>query len=122
MRPFQPAKAIDQITDLKVIRRFVDKLGQIGDECWQWYAGHDKNGYGQFWYNGRSHWAHRISYAIFNGGIPDGLTIDHKCFNTLCVNPKHVQLMTHPENCGRHKETESCTSCTQETLTVPSPN
>jgi len=55
-------------------------------------------GYGQFSVNGKNRLAHRASYEMFCGEIPKNLTIDHKCRNPLCVNPKHLEAVSMREN------------------------
>lgn len=76
------------------------KIEQRGaDECWPWIASHSK-GYGAFRYGDKQYKAHRVIYAITNGGIdwsaPDsnyakGFVL-HTCDNSLCCNPKHLYL------------------------------
>lgn len=64
--------------------------------CWIWTA--SRIGlYGNFWLNGRGY-AHRGSYQLFKGPIPDGLEIDHLCRVQLCVNPAHLEAVTQREN------------------------
>lgn len=45
--------------------------------------------------------AHRLAYARVNGAIPEGLEIDHVCRNKQCVNPLHLEAVTHNENIRR---------------------
>jgi hypothetical protein len=45
--------------------------------------------------------AHRLSYEIHKGPIPDGLVIDHLCRVRACVNPEHLEPVTHHENIAR---------------------
>ena len=70
--------------------------------CWEWTRGRDKNGYG-FVTGGGSKLAHRVSYEVFVGPIPEGLTLDHLCRNTSCINPDHLEPVTHRENVLRGK-------------------
>lgn len=72
--------------------------------CWLWLGHLNNNGYGRFQASEKAkgtYYAHRISYEHFNGEIPDGKQIDHLCRVRCCVNPKHLQAVTHQENLGR---------------------
>ena len=72
---------------------------QSPDECWEWQGYTNDSGYGQFRCgNGALLRAHRISYEIHKGAIPDGLIILHKCDNPRCVNPDHLSVGTHADN------------------------
>lgn len=69
----------------------------ITDSCWLWLGG-KKNGYGQFKLCGKHVFAHRLSYEIHKGFIPNGLIIDHLCRRRDCVNPYHLEAVTAKEN------------------------
>lgn len=61
--------------------------------CWEWEGYVKKeNGYGELSVNGSNKYAHRVSYVIHNGEIPDGKWVLHKCHNKTCVNPDHLYL------------------------------
>lgn len=66
--------------------------------CWNWLNALGRNGYGRFWMAGRLHTAHRVSWELNVGEIPDGLHIDHLCRNRRCVNPAHLEPVTVIEN------------------------
>ncbi|WP_422744277.1 HNH endonuclease signature motif containing protein [Micromonospora sp. WMMD754] len=74
---------------------------QIADNgCWNFTGAHSAT-YGQIWWNRRQWLAHRVSYAIHVGPIPEGKQIDHKCRNRSCVNPDHLEPVTAWENANR---------------------
>lgn len=50
--------------------------------------------------------AHRISFEVFNGPIPPDHEIDHTCVNSLCIEPTHLEAVTHDENCKRRDQRE----------------
>lgn len=60
--------------------------------CWNWRSFKDKNGYGEMAYQKTTNKAHRISWMIYNGSIPDGMYVLHKCDNPPCSNPDHLFL------------------------------
>ena len=69
--------------------------------CWLWTGCLSKAGYGQMSVHGKLNYAHRISYEVFIGPIPLGLHIDHKCRVRACINPRHLEPVTHAENVRR---------------------
>lgn len=66
--------------------------------CWIWLGTITAHGYGEFWGGGIRVKAHRYSYKLHNGGIPDGAHILHKCDTPCCVNPDHLFAGTNLEN------------------------
>lgn len=72
----------------------------VVESCWEW-SGTTTRGYGRFWVGGKMVRAHRASYEMFRGPIPSGLELDHLCRNTRCVNPDHLEAVSHRENTMR---------------------
>lgn len=69
--------------------------------CWLWDAGHNDYGYGIFYINGKLRCAHCVTYELYVGEVPEGLELDHKCRIPCCVNPDHLEPVTHAENVRR---------------------
>jgi hypothetical protein len=89
---------------------FFNKINIPADveACWEWTAHRCKGGYGRF--NSRmvgTGLAHRISYMLLVGPIPEDKELDHLCRNKGCVNPMHLEPVAHRENCRRGMVGES---------------
>jgi hypothetical protein len=95
--------------------RFWAKVEPTGF-CWNWVAGKTTAGYGSFSlgkeHGGKIDYAHRVSYELLVGPIPEGLHLDHLCRNRGCVNPDHLEPVTCKTNVqrsptvGRHRAAE----------------
>jgi HNH endonuclease len=81
--------------------RFWAKVSMAGD-CWQWTGAILRNGYGYFGITPHQCvLAHRWSYQFMVGDIPTGLELDHLCRNRACVNPDHLEPVSHRVNVAR---------------------
>ena len=87
---------IDQRTR---IENNVIKIPESG--CWIWDLGLSPLGYGRIFFQGKARFAHRVAYTLFKGAVPEGKELDHKCRIRCCVNPDHLDPITHAENVKR---------------------
>jgi hypothetical protein len=89
-------------------QRFWPKVDRRGpDECWVWLAGRTGSGYGALYAgdgapSGAMRGAHVVSYEIHVGPVPVGHEVDHRCENEACVNPAHLEAVTHEVHMQRH--------------------
>lgn len=84
------------------------------NNCWIWRGSVKSNGYGRFMINGKYQNAHKVSYIIFNGKIINGLIIDHKCRNRLCVNPDHLRQVTYKINAIENNSSKAAINSKKE--------
>lgn len=96
--------------------RFMEKVDQAGPivrpelgPCWIWTGARQGSGYGRFWTGVRIDGAHRFSWESVHGPVPSGFEVDHKCDNPPCVNPTHLQLLTHRANLLRSESNFAAT-------------
>lgn len=95
--------------------RFWKKVEKHEDGCWYWRA-HRVRGYGRINVSGKIRAAHVVAYEWYHGPIPPGMEIDHRCRHTDCVNPNHLEAVTHAENVRRglrgrrHEIPQQCTN------------
>lgn len=89
----------------KLLYRFWMKVQKRNDtECWDWLDAIKLDGYGYFNLGCRQNGqqvkvgAHRVAYWLSKGPMPEGLELDHLCRNRSCVNPNHLEPVTHREN------------------------
>jgi hypothetical protein len=96
------------LDDAPALGRFHEKVRRDPvTGCWLWQGAsmpqptNPGNRYGYVWDDDRMVYAHRRAYELFIGSIPAGLTIDHLCRTTLCVNPQHLEAVPHLINVQR---------------------
>ena len=94
-------------TDLRKPELFMTPIQRIhakarlSGDCWLWTGAVDAGGYAHFRHDGRTQKAHRVVWELLNGAVPDGLELDHLCNVRHCVNPAHLEPVTHAENMRR---------------------
>jgi hypothetical protein len=93
LRSRWPARTLEE--------RLLEKIAvDVETGCWLWTAYTDPAGYGRIATSAQPNpeLAHRVSYRLYVGPIPEGLTLDHLCRVRRCVNPAHLEPVTLAEN------------------------
>ncbi len=87
----------------EVIMRVLSRVQITEDGCWEWQGPNSGSngrgcGYPRMALDGQTVAVHRVVYTHFYGYIPGKKQIDHTCRNRCCVNPLHLEMVTHKEN------------------------
>ena len=87
---------------LSLDERFRSKIRRDPETgCLEWLGTKSWDGYGRLWVGGRHVGAHQFAYVTEIGDIPEGMQLDHLCFNPPCVNVDHLEVVTPEENLRR---------------------
>lgn len=111
--PFRVARINPGIPKTRsTVVRFLEKveIREGATACWLWQGEIDKTGGYPAFRHPDTKWAHRASYLLFVGPIPDGDHVDHLCENRKCVKPDHLEAVTPLTNTQR-AHTFRWTSC-----------
>jgi len=71
--------------------------------CWEW-QGLTRGSYGRITFQNIKLTTHVASWELVYGPVPEGLELDHLCENKICLNPDHLEAVTHAENIRRALE------------------
>lgn len=93
-----PSLRPDAPLSRELAQRFFARLRIAESGCWEWTHRAKLKGYGQISIGGKHFMAHRLSYLLFVGPIPDGLFVCHRCDNPLCCNPSHLWVGSVRDN------------------------
>lgn len=74
------------------------------DGCWPWVLAKSYDGYGRWKIAHMNVQPHRLAYVLEVGEIPEGMVIDHLCFNPACCRPSHLRVLSNQENAALQRE------------------
>ncbi|HAM55596.1 MAG TPA: hypothetical protein DCQ64_09375 [Candidatus Rokubacteria bacterium] len=87
-----------QIRMLPIAERFWAKIIKTAAGCWLWAGPVDKDGYGYFFFDGKTDRAHQVAFTLTVGRIPKGLFVLHHCDTPACCRPDHLYAGTAKDN------------------------
>lgn len=77
------------------------KTAKFKGECWLWPYAINSQGYGQLQISKKRYEAHKWMFEQIKGPVPHKSELDHICRQRSCINPEHLQPVSHAENCRR---------------------
>ncbi len=89
--------SVDQFEDIKK-RLFKHSTPEPNTGCHIWFGACYINGYGTIGVSKKVLSAHRVSYFVYKGDIPEDFVVDHLCNNKFCINPDHLEAKTQHKN------------------------
>lgn len=96
-----------QSTDDTIAKLTANVVRDPDTGCLRWTGSHNHKGYGSIAIDGRSRAVHRVAHEVWIGPIADGLEVDHVhargCRYRDCVEPEHLEAVTHAENIARSR-------------------
>ena len=99
-----PDPFFDQGSEMrKTLEERFDEKYTVNEEtgCWEWTGARSPEGYSRIGHQGNACYGHRIAHERYIGPIPAGLEVDHLCRVRHCVNPAHLEAVTHSVNVQR---------------------
>jgi hypothetical protein len=81
-----------------IVRLNINKVIDANTGCWIWNRYKTEKGYGVTKVHGKTRKVHRLSYELFVKPLKEGAIVHHKCANTTCFNPDHLQATSHIQN------------------------
>src|SRR5206468_3686622 len=97
-RPIRDSTQASGGFSLVLPAHFGTRVRKDSDGCWLWTGWVDADGYGRISVNHKGYAVHRLAYEALVGPIPAGCEIDHLCRKPACVNPLHLEPVTHLQN------------------------
>ena len=94
------SRIIHPIT-IPLLAKIESHIKRLPNGCWEWQRRRRGSKYAVMEFDRRPRSVHRIMYTFAWGDIPEGLELDHICRNQYCVNPFHLEAVTHKKNMER---------------------